>query len=731
MLTTVGKVAVLILVFVGSGVARSGQASETDLRVFEFTSTLFAPLGRCQLQGLMATDGARHRMALYWTEPGPMREDSTSFISYCDILLTEEGVHYWIHGMAQPGVERWSDHVDIPLLPHRDDTQSVIRSALAIVHYLRGTPEPEPFTQHLHCFLQDSRSHPQYTYEYTPDETDEIDLFSETATDRLIFNTLPLGRLYMKNALSNGTLLWDLRRALNNETIVRVAVKRKVNAQQVVGSSPFDAHTLGQWPLIPESYRFYWSCRSACSELTSSADPNVQASGICGRIESYLDTRQMPDRVRRALERLWFDTALSAGDARRVRQSLQVVVSGFCRDEAVSNGQALVELGRIAENLESRYPRRFRAMLAPRIEQMVEHAGEGILEAFSQHMRLLSVNKWFSYGDMLLETVRRQGYGRGDAVNALAVNFKAERLAYEIKPFDPSKAIATVKLYLTLLHEDPPPGTLTIDDVRCILEKGLAGRRPAEDPGVNGATIENVIKSLRLIAGEGPFRGDRAKLVESIERFATTYLDVCRNKEPIGPALATFLALSFHDISTPRDHELLCGQVSKLSTRLQSQVNTMLAARALHVLVSPEDVRGIFDRYCEEEFRRYVDDPFCAAFKLPLTANEELRLASKLVLRLNRIEPLFEEMSLKVKYGGVSAELKEAMDLHISRTARYLLSSTAFLRRPSYAGVSCHYRGGNGFATVIPETIYQDDRRAREGFRAMRYFHLGHRLQSD
>ena len=64
----------------------------------------------------------------------------------------------------------------------------------------------------------------------------------------------------------------------------------------------------------------------------------------------------------------------------------------------------------------------------------------------------------------------------------------------------------------------------------------------------------------------------------------------------------------------------------------------------------------------------------------------------------------------------------------ISRVASQLLAAVAFIRRPSYPGVSCRYMGGCGLVTVIDSALYQGDNRPKEKFNAMKHFHLGERL---
>ena len=128
-------------------------------------------------------------------------------------------------------------------------------------------------------------------------------------------------------------------------------------------------------------------------------------------------------------------------------------------------------------------------------------------------------------------------------------------------------------------------------------------------------------------------------------------------------------------------------------------------------------------------FRHYVDDPLGPTFKFPLTANEQARLKSKLRQRLTQLDPLFEELSHMVEYGGSSRVLRDRAIYGISSVPNELVPATAFVRRPSYPGVSCRYRSGYGLVTVIKARLYEGDNRPREKFKAMKYFHLGDRLE--
>jgi len=146
----------------------------------------------------------------------------------------------------------------------------------------------------------------------------------------------------------------------------------------------------------------------------------------------------------------------------------------------------------------------------------------------------------------------------------------------------------------------------------------------------------------------------------------------------------------------------------------------------LTALVGPNDVAQTFAEQ-EAVFHGYVDDPLWPTFKFPWTSNERTRLAAKLKLRLEKIEPLLDEMSDKVKYGGVDERLKHRTVQEIARVVEHLMVEGAFQRRPAYPGISTQHRGRHGFTAVIAGPFYEE--RPKEKFRVMKYFHLGHRLE--
>jgi len=727
-LKVLSKVTVLLFVIVACGAVRADDADGIGLRLFHFTSQFYMPMGQGHFDGLMASDGSRYRIAIYWIEPAVYR-DHTFFLGYSDFIFSGKQVHYWIYGMSQPGTFNPSDKESDPLLPRDVSPESVARSALAIVSRIRSDPEETDTPLQVGMFFRQSRGLADYSYEAPSSEPSNDEASESPASDVEILNALPYGRKYSKETRSDGTLVWRAQRVLDGPHVATVTIKPVSHIQADNAESTFDPNTLGHWTLIPEPYRAYWSFDQAYSKLKDEPDNAVSNRKLHGEIETYLAKNKVPDRIDLAFNQLLFKTALLSGDIDCVWRSAHAVVAALCRDGSVKSYQGLLELARIDVQIRERYPQQADHLICPLIGSMVRRAGTDAPGSLEKLMPAINSNKWFAFGKLLAEEIRVQGLSEEDDMDSPVARLEASRLAGELPPYDPCQESASVKQYMAQLDAEPPKGTLSMDDVREILQKGLA--KPFADANLESKTelVEDVIRSIQLIAGEGPFRGDRAKLIEGVNKFSGLYLVVFRYQEPIDTVLATFLALSFCDTSTEEDHDMLFSQICRFCAEFQSLTNTMLAERGLSELVTPADVERLFTRY-KDRFRQYIDDPLWAPFKFPLTENEQTRLRNSLKLRFGQLNSIFEEMSLKVKYGGISDELKTKTRYEIAGTIQQLLPQTSFLRNPPYPGVSCRFQGaGYGFVAVIEGPLYVEGQRPREKFKAMKYFHLGHRLE--
>jgi hypothetical protein len=727
-LTTCVKVTVLLFIVAAPAAVRADDAMGIDLRLFEFTSEFYMPMGMGRFDGLMASDGSRHRIAIYWVEPAVFR-DHTFFLGYSDFIFSAGRVHYWIYGLSQPGTFNLSGNSADPLLPRDVSPESVARSALAIVSRIRSEPPNENSELAVGTFFTQSRDQAAYSYEVPSEQTSGHEASDDRDSDAEILNTLPYGRKYLKETRSDGALVWRAERVLDGPHIATVTVKPLSGMEIEDAESVFDIETLGHWAQIPKPYRVYWSFEQVYSKLKDEPDSTVPSRELHDGIEAFLEKNEVPPGAGTALNQLRFKTALLTGDTDRVRRSAQAVVSTLCADEPVSNYQCLLELARNAAQIRERYPQQADKLARPLIAQMVKHFGRDTAGAIEKFLPTIESNKWFWYGKLLVEEARTQGLVEKDMADTFSARLETALLARELPPTDPCESSASVKQYLAQLDADPPKGTLSLDDVREILQKGLAKPFAAAKLDSRDKTVEDTVRSIRLIAGEGPFRGDPAKLTKSIERFSWLYLVVDKTREPIDTVLATFLALSFWDVSTEEDHEMLFSQICRLSEEFQSLTNSMLSERGPSELVAPSDVKRVFERY-ETRFKEYIDDPLWPAFKFPLTENEQTRLRNKLKQRFAKLEPLIKEATLKLKYGGASPQLKQKPVYEISRAVQQLLPQATFLRNPPYPGVSCQFRGaGYGFTAVIRGPLYRDGDRPRAKFKAMKYFHLGHRLE--
>jgi hypothetical protein len=727
-LMAAGKVTVLLFLLGSHKILCAEDSNGAGLRVFEFRCQFWMPIASGRVDGLIASDGRRQRIAIYWMEPAMFRE-APSFLRCCDLILDRDVVHYWVQGMPQPGMFHLSNAGKDPLLPASKSPELILRSSLAIASQIRCPRGEADTSLGVAAFFEGSRGQTEYKYEVLPSEAGPRPSSNVAVSGAQLLNTLPFGRQYSKETRDDGSVAWRVQKASNGPPIVTVTIRRVCELGSDGSRGTFDEQTLGQRTLIREAYRAYWSFDLALAEMSASSDVRTSGRDLYGKLNSFLDQNNVPPEVGRALDRLRFQAALMTADSNCVWESAQAAVTGLCADEMVPKQRCVMDLGGMSGRIQKQYPERMEEQLRPLVAHVVRHAGQDASTGVSRLMVDILSNGWFTYGELLLAEMRRAGLMEACDVDSWRAKLQASRSAKRVPAPDSADAPASVRQYLSQLDAAPPQGTMDLNDVRRILNEGLAKRFTPEQSEAKREIVESAIRSVRLIAGEGPFCGDPEKLIPALDRFSANCLPANNAGGSFESVLATFLALSFCDTSTPQDHERLFSQLQSCSRALQSQVNARLAARGLASLVTPEEVERRFQVY-ERHFQQYVDDPLWAPFKFPWTRDEENRLDARLRLRLAQLEPVFEETALKVKYGGASEELKVKAIRAISVAAQQLLAQAAFLRMPLYPGVRCQYLGGHGFSVMIKGPLYQQGERPKEKFRAMKYFHLGHRLES-
>ena len=87
------KVTVLLILLASPGPMRADNVNGIGVRLFEFTSEFYMPMGRGRFNGLMASDGTQYRITIYWMGP-TVYHDNTFFLGYSDFIFSKDVVHY-------------------------------------------------------------------------------------------------------------------------------------------------------------------------------------------------------------------------------------------------------------------------------------------------------------------------------------------------------------------------------------------------------------------------------------------------------------------------------------------------------------------------------------------------------------------------------------------------------------------------------------------------------------
>lgn len=275
----------------------------------------------------------------------------------------------------------------------------------------------------------------------------------------------------------------------------------------------------------------------------------------------------------------------------------------------------------------------------------------------------------------------------------------------------------------------PRDGQLTLDDLRHVLDDGLVAYFRGQPDGKKKEFIENVLASIRVIAGEGPFQGDKARLSKSLNEFERLRRSTQVSPESMHALLTTFVALSFYDTSTQTDHEILISQLNQVSGTLGGEISQILARNKLFSLVNEQDVKKIFAG-AFEDVRPYVDDPLWPMFKYPMTENEQTRLISRIRTRLKDVERNAQSMAQRPPDGVDSEPIRRRLTRDVVSIAKQIPYEVVSIRRPRYPGVSCGQSSAVGLHVAMKGPFYDSPENTRQIFQTMKYFYLGHRLEA-
>ena len=723
-LTTATAAALLgLIVGMSPLFAHDFQAGTATL--FEFSAKCKATIGPGYVEGLVASDGSTCRIAIYWMEPEFLRRRE-QFFCFSDFIFSEKTVRYWLDGMQKYQTYYLLEDAEEALVPEQASQDSVVRSALAIVGRVGPMSQRDRDSLGLASFFHEGRSQRAYTYETPSDPKHNEDGPNSASSDPSLLNHHPLGWKYVKQIHDNGALLWFLQESLTERPLIHLVVRPGESTKDYDDATLFDPNTLGDWSLIPEPYRDFWAFREALTQQAGVADGDPAHQGLYDRIDAYLNQNELPAHVCRAMNRLRFKAALATDNKNYIAQSVQAHIVGLCNNTSVPPYQCLLQLARCDGDVRKRSSEMADALLASLLAPVVERAGHDAARHLSRLLPTLHRNNWLTYGERLLGEINRQGLVPEETTADVASRIKEMRLLREKPAPDTDDLTATVQRYLAQLDRTPRQGAIDVNTLRRLLETACVTQPSQGTAGLEQAFAAGVIHLLKRLAGDGPFYGDRSALAESLASFVKRYREKQQGTKHLQTTLATLLALSFCDISTAQDHQLLISQVGKTTISFQSQVNAMLRERGLGDFIAPGDVESVC-RHFVALFERHVRDPIVPMFKYPLSKNEASRLEHKLATSILELSGLLEETALKVKYGGGTDRLKKRTLHGIHYAVERILVNVAFQRIPRVNGISGAYSSRTGLTLVIADKVFGENRADdRVTFNELRYFHLGH-----
>ncbi len=156
------------------------------------------PIGQGRVDGLMAAQEGRERIAIYWVEPAVFRE-AASFLRCCDLIFDGDVVHYWTHGMSQSGTYHLGAGGKDPLLRAQRSAESLLRSALGALSQIRCSHDATDVPLEVSAFFERSRGRTEYRFELLPRQA------GPPLSATQLLNALPFGREYSKVTRADGS----------------------------------------------------------------------------------------------------------------------------------------------------------------------------------------------------------------------------------------------------------------------------------------------------------------------------------------------------------------------------------------------------------------------------------------------------------------------------------------------------------------------------------------------
>lgn len=725
-----------VLVFAGflsKGMSATSTAT-SDISAWEFAVTrcsrVYPPRS---FKGLLVADhSGRSRITIYWLQP-PLICEKTDNLAYSDMIFQNDIVSCWLHKDID-GKHSFNFHLaemdDRFRLPGQNDLMAILQSVFGTLREVRRDRLSADEPWEMARFFQGCSNRSESEHRVLSKQTELPGNKQAAASDdSAIMNTLPFGRIYRKKILADNSYVWQIREASANRDVVTVTIRPLSDSRRRDMRSAFDPDTLGRWSAVPEPYRRYWAFLSRYTELGDRPDGPSQARKLYSEINSYLGDH-LPEDARSALNELRFKIALMTALPDAISQSTREYVSALCERDEASTGETIVELGSVAAKVRKQWSDKdTRDLVYPLLKGLIRPSIFANLSFLESMVSQVKGRGWYWYGQLLIDILQEQNCVDANILDNYLKDLGIWRLSKDITEADPNTLTPSMREFLTYLDSPPPEGQLTFEDLRHVLDEGLAGfgEQPNDE---KKELIEKVLASIRMIAGDGPFQGDKDRLSKSLIEFERLQRSARVSLESMHALLTTFVALSFYDTSTEADHETLISQLHHASEILGREISEILERHQLSSLVSQQDVRKIFARP-PEDIRRYVDDPLWPMFKYPMTENEQTRLINEIRTCLKRVERHAESVAQKLPDSADSQLVRRRLMRDVANIAGQIPYQAVCIRRPRYPGLSCEQSSTVGLHLDMKGHFYDSPDKAREVFQTMKYFYLGHRIEPD
>lgn len=717
--------AVLIITL---GLIQAGPADVDAPIFYEFTLmrnvTASYPL---TAQGLLcAGQAGEARMVIYWRQP-EMPLLATDLLTCSEFLFLEDTIYgCWYHAGK---TRKWETPLPLSQAPALALTnQTPLDTYLqAIIHSMvRQGKQGQQHTRALYDLFKDSRSRNIFQHTILPENAnlDQAKHAGAAHDYRRVFDLPPLGRVYQKRVEKDGSVEWCVGKALLNKEMLRLVLRPGPRQVRPDIDKAFDPATLGQWQWVPEVYRLYWECKGRFNGLQRGRTTSVRP----GELVAYMDAHtgpSLPLPLRHAWYWLRYRIALLTENPVTITRTARDYFEIIRRTEQPIR-DTIIDVGRIAMDARPVLTdTQINSLIAPMLEVL---ASSPICRnpCFIEELaKILKLRRWFWLGNRFAKSIRSRGLG-SKALDELTVELEQRLLAQHVADPLPNELTGTVATFLQHAGAKPAPtGTMTPKHLRKLLHKALSQHRADQPAAVTHEQISQVLDTVQALSGNGPWQGDPRTLESAIERF-NDCLEPHLSASHQRVTLAVFIALSFYDTSSTKDHLMLIKQFEALFHGIKNALTNRIHAATGYDLPLLDTTNEPLEQFLHECWI-YVDDPLWPMFKFPLSRNEYTRLQNQMVLlvkkQLRYLPP--HKPAEQAEMAGMIQEFAEYRLLHVARAMLHKLVAM----RSSGSGVTSQYEE-QAIQLKVDEDIIEDKQSESQAMIRLKKLYLGHRTIS-